>query len=207
MNIGTINVWSLSLRKYENESRRHLTRLFPHGAMLLITDSLLLLQPLEAVRILTWFRMRVLDAKPNGTWKIITRPHIRKFLTHCCRERKLDEEGKPFVQMYEQIAYMLDPEDLYDREEDEPKKEAPIYCMKKIKSFNTKVGRRVDFNKNLDLAAISRNDDVLVGFFAGWANVHVKDFRRFSIISGFSEDGGREQRDQWVAKWSYVSYP
>ena len=173
--------------------------------MLLITDSLLLLQPLEALRILTWFRIRVLDAKPNGTWKIITRPHIRRFLLHCCQERKLDEEGKRFVQIYEQIAYMLDPEDLYDCEEDEPREEAPIYCMKKIKSFDTKVGRRVDFNKDLDLAAIFRNDEVLADFFAGWANVHVKDFRRFYIISGSSEDGGKEQRQRWAAKWSYVS--
>ena len=173
--------------------------------MLLITDSLLLLQPLEAIRFLTWFRLRVLDAKPTGTWKIITRPHILEFLAHCWRERKLDEEGKRFVQIYEQISYMLDPDDLYDCENDEPKDEAPIFCMPKIKSFNTKVGRRVDFNKNLDLAAITRNDEVLADFFAGWANVHVKDFRRFNIISGFSEDGGREQRQRWAAKWSYVS--
>ena len=205
LKLGAMNFWSLSLRKSEEMSHPHLTRLFPHGCMILITDSLLLLQPLEAVRILLWFRMRVIDIKPHGTWKIITRPNIRRFLTNCCRERKLDEEGKRLVQVYEQIAYMLDPDDLYDWEEDEPRQEAPIYCMKKIKSFNTKVGRRVDYNKNLDLSAIQKNDNVLADFFAGWANVHLEQYRRFHIISGFSDDGGRDQRNQWAEKWSYVS--
>ena len=103
--------------------------------MILITDSLLLLQPIETLRILTWFRLKVLYDKPYGTWKVITRPRIRRFLKHCCRERKLDEEGKRFAKIYEQISYMLDPEDLYDWEEDEPREDAPIYCMQKIKRY------------------------------------------------------------------------
>ena len=198
-----MNIFHLQLRRSRNTSHRHLVRLFPHGTMMLITDSLLLLQPLEALRVLTWFRLRVVDEKPNGTWKIITRPHIRRFLINCCRERKLDEEGKHFVQIYEQISFMLDPDDLYDWDEDEPKEEAPIYCMKKIKSFNTKVGRRVNYNKDPDLGAIQRNDDVLADFFAGWANVHMEHYRRFHIISGFGEQAGRAQRETWMEKWSY----
>lgn len=172
--------------------------------MLLLTDSLLLLQPLEAVKILTWYRLRVFNEKPNSTWKIITRPNIRRFLLNCCQERKLDEEGRRFVQIYEQIAYMLDPEDLYDWEADEPKEEAPIYCMQKIKSFNSKVGRKVEFNKDLDHAAIAQNDDVLAEFFAGWANVHMESYRRFHIISGSSDEEGKAQRERWAEKWSYV---
>ena len=195
-------VWGLGLRKSERLSHSHLVPLFPHGCMLLITDSLLLLQPLEAVKILMWYRLRNMDEKQK-LWKIVTRPNIRRFLTNCCRERKLDEEGRHFVQIYEQIVFMLDPEDLYDWEEDEPKEEAPIYCMGKIKSFNTKVGRRVDYNKDLDHAAIAKNDEVLADFFAGWANVHMEDYRRFHIISGFGNEDGKAQRDRWMEKWTY----
>ncbi|KAL8790857.1 MAG: hypothetical protein Q9195_006182 [Heterodermia aff. obscurata] len=195
-------VWSLALRKSERLAHSHLVPLFPHGSMFLITDSLLLLQPLEAIKILLWYRLRIMDEKQGG-WKMVMRPNIRRFLLNCCRERKLDEEGRPFVQIYEQIAYMLDPEDLYDWEEDEPKEEAPIYCMKKIKSFNTKVGRRVDYNKDLDHTAIARNDEVLADFFAGWANVHMQYYRRFLIISGFDGDDGKAQRDRWAEKWTY----
>ena len=197
-------VWGLGLRKSERLSHSHLIRLFPPGCMLLITDSLILLQPLEAVKILMWFRLRVMDERlKKENWKIIMRPNIRRFLLNCCQERKLDEEGRQFVQIYEQIAYMLDPEDLYDWEENEPKKEAPIYCMRKIKSFNTKVGRRVNYNRDLDHAAIAKNDEVLADFFAGWANVHMQHYRRFVIVSGFGDEDGKAQRDQWMEKWTY----
>ena len=195
-------VWGLSLRKSERLSHSHLVPLFPHGCMLLITDSLLLLQPIEAVKILMWYRLRIMDERQKS-WKIVMRPNIRRFLINCCRERKLDEEGRHFVQIYEQIAYMLDPEDLYDWEENEPKEEAPIFCMRKIKRFNTKVGRRVDYDKDLDHAAIARNDEVLTDFFAGWANVHMQDYRRFLIISGFGNEDGKAQRDRWMEKWTY----
>lgn len=197
-------VWGLGLRKSERLSHSHLIRLFPPGCMLLITDSLLLLQPLEAVKLLMWFRLRIMDEKmKKENWKIVMRPNIRRFLINCSRERKLDEEGRQFVQIYEQIAYMLDPEDLYDWEENEPKEEAPMYCMRKIKSFNTKVGRRIDHNKDLDHAAIARNDEVLADFFAGWANVHMQHYRRFLIISGFGDEDGKAQRDRWMEKWTY----
>ena len=197
-------VWGLGLRKSERLSHSHLIRLFPPGCMLLITDSLILLQPLEAVKILMWFRLRIMDERlKKENWKIIMRPNIRRFLLNCCQERRLDEEGRLFVQIYEQIAYMLDPEDLYDWEENEPKKEAPIYCMRKIKSFNTKVGRRVNYNRDLDRAAIAKNDEVLADFFAGWANVHMQHYRRFLIISGFGEEDGKDQRDRWTEKWTY----
>ena len=134
---GNIVVWGLSLHKV---SKSHLVRLFPHGCMLLITDSLLLLKPLEALRILTWYRLRVFNEKPNSTWKLITRPNIRRCLINLSRERTLNEEGRRFVQIYEQIALMLDPDDLWDWEENAPKEEAPIYCMPKLKSFNSKIG-------------------------------------------------------------------
>ena len=195
-------VWGLGLRKSERLSHSHLVPLFPHGCMLLITDSLLLLQPLEAVKILMWYRLRIMDERQKS-WKIVMRPNIRRFLINCCRERKLDEEGRHFVQIYEQIAFILDPEDLYDWEENEPKEEAPIYCMGKIKSFDTKVGRRVDYNKDLDQAAIARNDEVLADFFAGWANVHMQDYRRFLMVSGFGDEDGKAQRDRWMEKWTY----
>ena len=201
-----INVWSLSLYRDKKMLHPHLTRLFPHGRMLLLTDSLILLQPLDAVRILAWFRLKILIEKPAGTWNIVTRPGLRNYCLNCCNERKDHEEGKRFVEIYQELVYMLDPDDLYDFDEDKPREEAPIHFMTKIKSFNTKVGRRVDYNRNLDHAAIAKNDEVLVEFFAGWASCNMEHYRRFHVISGFEDASpyGKAQRDKWAEKYSYL---
>ena len=201
-----INIWTLNLRKDKNMGKRHLTRLFPHGCVLLLTDSLILLQPLEAVRILSWFRLKMLVEKPAGTWKIVTRPGLRNFCLNCCNERKDDEEGKRFVQIYQELVYMLDPDELYDYEEDAPKKEAPIYFMGKIKAFNTKVGRRVDYDRDLDHKAIAQNDEILTEFFAGWASCHIEDYRRFHVISGFGDTEVSAAKEHWADKCSFLEF-
>lgn len=202
----SMNVWSLSLRRDPNMTHPHLTRLFPHGCMLLLTDSLILLRPLDAVRLLAWFRLRVLVDKPAGTWKIVTRPGLRNLCLNCCNERDDHEEGKRFVEIFQEIVLMLDPDELYDFEEDRPKDEAPIYYMPKIKSFNTKVGRRVDYNRNLDHAAIARNDEVLVEFFAGWASCNIEHYRRFHVVTGFEDASpyGKVARDRWAEKYNFL---
>ena len=202
-----INVWALSLRKDKKIGiRRHLTRLFPHGCVLLLTDSLILLRPLEAVRILGWFRLKILVEKPAGTWKIVTRPGLRKFCLNCCNERKDDEEGKRFVQIYQELVYMLDPDDLYDWEEEAPKDEAPIHCMGKIAAFNTKVGRRVDYDRDLDRTAIQKNDEVLTEFFAGWSSCRIEDYRRFQVISGFEDGSVSAAKERWAEKCTFLEF-
>lgn len=198
---GPMNVWHLSLKKDKDMLHPHLTRLFPHGCLILLTDSLILLQPLEAVRILAWFRLKILRDKPAGTWKIITRPGLRNFCLNCKDERATDEEGVPFYAIYEQLYYMLEPDELWDLEEDRPKEEAPIYFMTKIKSFNTKVGRRSDY-KDLDHAAIAKNDEVLVNFFAGYANWKKEHHRRFHVITGFEDSSPYSKRTEWVEKYT-----
>jgi len=202
----SMNVWSLSLRRDPNMTHPHLTRLFPHGCMLLLTDSLILLRPLDAVRLLAWFRLKVLVEKPAGTWKLVTRPGLRNFCLNCCRERDDHEEGKRFVEIYQELVLMLDADELYDFDEDRPKDEAPIYCMPKIKTFNTKVGRRVDYNRNLDHAAIAKNDEVLVEFFAGWVSCNIEHYRRFHIVTGFEDASpyGKVARDGWAEKCSFL---
>lgn len=200
------NVWSLSLRRDPNMTHPHLTRLFPHGCMLLLTDSLLLLRPHDAVRLLSWFRLRVLVDKPAGTWKLITRPGLRNFCLNCCNERTDNEEGAPFVAIYQELVLMLDADELYDFDEQRPKDDAPIYCMPKIKSFNTKVGRRVPFARDLDHAAIARNDAVLLEFFAGWASCNIELYRRFHVVTGFEDASphGKVTRDKWAEKYSFL---
>jgi len=202
----SMNVWSLSLRRDPNMTHPHLTRLFPHGCMLLLTDSLMLLRPRDAVRLLAWFRLRVLVDKFARTWKIVTRPGLRNFCLNCCRERDDYEEGKRFVEIYQEIVLMLDADELYDFDEDRPKDEAPIYCMPKIKTFNTKVGRRVDYNRNLDHVAIAKNDEVLVEFFAGWASCNIEHYRRFHVVTGFEDTSpyGKVVRDRWAEKYSFL---
>ena len=62
------------------EKHPHLVRLFPHGGVILLTESLIIYRPHEALRILMWFKRVQLPMKPSGTWKIAARPHIRDWL-------------------------------------------------------------------------------------------------------------------------------
>ncbi|KAI4186493.1 MAG: hypothetical protein L6R41_003452, partial [Letrouitia leprolyta] len=71
----TINMFNFSLEPISDLAPDpHLIRLFPAGTAFLLTDSLFLLRPVETARILLWFRIFILQAKPYGTWRICTRP-------------------------------------------------------------------------------------------------------------------------------------
>ena len=95
-------------------------------------------------------------------------------------------------------------------EEDEwevPKSEAPVYCMSsKVSNFDQSVGKSSRTNRTMDEAAIGRNDNTQVHWFAGWAMTQLESFRRFHVISGARpNDGNEPQRKEWVSKWNHVS--
>lgn len=155
-----------------------------------------------------WFRLQVLANKPAGTWKICTRPAIRDYILTLVGDRN-KEEGHVYMQIYENIWYILPEELMEDDEWEVPKDEAPVYCMSgKVSNFNQAVGKGSETNTPMDEHAIAGNDATQVYWFAGWAMTQLENFRRFHVISGARADDGYEAvRKDWTKKWSHVSTP
>ncbi|MCJ1382699.1 hypothetical protein MMC17_005812 [Xylographa soralifera] len=200
-NIFFINLRPDRLIHVQSSSKSSVTRLFPHGGSILLTDSLFLNCPEAAVRILTWFRIYILHSKPSGTWKVVTRPRIRDWILSIVEERT-KEEGHVFMQIYEQIYYIL-PLELMDETDDyeTPKDEAPFVSSRGIAAHDLRVGLG---DKRNDVEGIARNDNVLADWYAGWTRTKVEFQRKFHIVHGVKE-GGEAVRKGWMKKWSYIA--
>lgn len=172
----------------------HLIRLFPAGMAILLTDSLFLIRPIEAARILSWVRLFALPTKRPGTWKACTRPAIREWLLKI-QESLRYPYGKDFVFCYGELMRLLPSLMTKEWDREMPKDEAPIACMGNgMRNFDESLGTGVSSLAEMDNQAIIRNDNTLCSWFAGWAMTKQEKFRRFHIITGRDEE--REQHKQ-----------
>lgn len=183
----------------------HLIRLFPAGVAILLTDSLFIHRPLEAARILAWFRLIQLPKKPAGTWKICTRPAIREWLLNL-QAGLTFPYGRDIVSCYGEVAHLLPPRMTKDWDREVPKDKAPITCMGNgVGNFNQHLGANISSLVEVDDQVIQSNDLVLCSWFAGWAMMKQEKYRRFHIVTGRREEG-----DKWkvlmerTRKWSHV---
>ena len=67
------------------------SRLFPHGGAILLTDSLILENPVVAEKIVRWFAQMVKIRAPN-TWKLAGRPGLKDWVLSVADE-KSDQDG------------------------------------------------------------------------------------------------------------------
>ena len=196
-----INIFHINLRPIPPNP--FLTRLFPHGGSLLLTDSLILNRPREVVRILVWFDTNILFNKPTGTWKLCLRPRFRSWVLDIIQERPV-EDGKVYVQIYA-LIYKILPIESMDEDDDfeTPKEEALLACARSLSNFDLGVGLGP---QSSDHEGIAKNDAILVDWFAGWTRMKVEGMRRFNIVHGLGDEGV-EVRKAWERKWSHVSHP
>ncbi len=182
---------------------RHLNRLFPHGAAVLLTDGLFLHQPHEAARILTWFRLIILKSKAPRTWKLCTRPRLKDWLLTVQADRNM-EDGKVYVQCYGEVWRILKEEYMEEclLEEEQPTSEAPMCFMGEVPAFDESVGKGVAANDEVDKDAIAQNDKVLLEWFAGYAMTKLEHFRRFDIVTG--DERHQELMDKYQSRWSHI---
>lgn len=62
------------------------TRLFPHGVVILLTNALILENPIAAEKIIGWFdKMR--KQRTPGTWKLVGRPGFKDWVLSVANER------------------------------------------------------------------------------------------------------------------------
>lgn len=189
-------------------SHPHLVRLFPFGCLILLSDSSILLQPLETARILRWFRCIQLPSKP--TWKLFTRPSIKDFVLNAAEARTDETERNDLMLVYQELWYLLHDNETLDDSSNTwvPKESAPLLCpppsMTSCENFDPICNTTSPSKASIDLPALASNDDFLAEFFAGFAVSHASSFRRFHIIATQDHENGKKQRQSWKNKWQHV---
>ena len=184
------------------EKHPHLVRLFPHGGVLLLTESLMLYRPRETLRILMWFRRVQVPGKAPGTWKLAVRPRVREWLLDIIEA--YTDSGKDifgcskqiFGDIYTEIYELLqDPDPSYDRlmchewDYEIPTDEAPIVSSSSLRVLQArKEWRGEGADTEPDDDHIKQNDDTLAQWFAEWATANLHTFRKYHIILGYAKD-------------------
>ncbi len=199
---------------HPDEKHPHLIRLFPSGGVILITVSLILYRPKEALRIVMWFAHVQIRQKKPGTWKIAFRPHILSWLLdvmQVCQDTGRDIFGcdtKVFARIYAEVYRLLERgvEDgfalmVYDFDNETPLDEAPVVAPSLFHAFQGKKEWKRTSSATIepDHATIQLQDSNLIKWFAQWAVAsQLENFRRFHAILGYpkgSPDGEKLIRD------------
>ncbi|KAL9585048.1 MAG: hypothetical protein Q9212_001763 [Teloschistes hypoglaucus] len=189
-----INMFNLSLEPMSPLGPDpHLIRLFPAGQAILLTDSLFLLRPVQAARILAWFRLFVIPTKSFGTWKICTRPAIGEWLMRV-QEAFEYPNGKDYVMCWAEVMRLLPRDKVKEWDPNTPTETAPIACMgTMVSNFDQTVGTGVTNISQVDEHKLIRNDVTLISWFAGWAMTKQEKFRRFAVVTGWEEESQQQQ--------------
>ena len=184
-----------------DEKHPHLIRLFPSGCVILITVSLLLYRPKEALRIIMWFARIQHRQKIPGTWKIGFRPHILSWLLdviEVCQGTGRETFGcepRVFAQIYAEIYRLLERGVehgfslmVYDFDNETPLDEAPVVAPSLFYAFQGKIEWKGDSPNTIspDHPTIQLQDSNLIKWFAQWAVARqLEHFRRFHVILGY----------------------
>lgn len=227
-------VWRVSLEPMDEHARHpHLIRLFPHGAIILLTNSLILYHPHDVLRIIMWFRLAILagtNRKTPGTWKLAVRYRVRSWLLDILdlyedtREDVFGCGKQVFADIYANITWLLECEYLLksgnyalsDRmaslndDDETPHEDSPLvgpaslHIMRDRKEWSVTNGKPTINHTNINL-----NDDILATWFAEWAVLACESFRRFHIVLGVGSEAGNTDECNGVAteygkKWGHV---
>ena len=198
---GAINVWMTSLSPMDppNGNHPHLVHLLPQGGVILLTISLILYHPYEALRILRWFRLHQLPSKQSGTWKIAVRPRINEWLLDihdlCHQETWKSPFGDFNLQVYADIRTELwfllqrnvEPWGLLvERWDPEvPLREAPVVAEISLQRGQKEWEGDSFETAKINHVAVRWNDEELIQWFSEWAGTHLQDYRRFQVILGY----------------------
>lgn len=207
-----MNVWltSLSPMDSQTETHPHLVRVFPHGGVILLTISLILYHPYEALKILRWFRLILLPMKPSGTWKIAMHPRPREWLLDIqdlCDDATLQSPfGFPkqvFADIYQEVWILLNRDQepfglmVEDWDGEIPTPDAPILSdIALLRARPSWTGESYETAK-LDHDAIHWNDEELIQWFSEWAGSHLDEHRKFQVVLGYPR---RDETGDYVTK-------
>ena len=190
----------------------HLVRLFPQGGIILLTISLIMYHPYEALRILRWFRFYHLPSKQPGSWKVAIRPRIHAWLLDIhdlCHEKTWQSPFGEFnLQVYADIRteiwFLLQREvepwgllvEAWDFEV--PLREAPVVAEIDLqRSQKEWTGDSFETAK-VNHDAVRWNDEELIQWFSEWAGMHLQDYRRFQVVLGYPQGEKEDTKGDYL---------
>ncbi|KAL6237187.1 hypothetical protein BDW75DRAFT_92725 [Aspergillus navahoensis] len=194
----TTGFWKVSLSKPIQyvDGPLHAQRLFPHGGVFLLTEDLLVREPVAAMVILQWFYDWSKKKYP-GLWKIMFRPDILNWITNQM-ELDVDSQKCRWLALYhlvKQLGFCPTNDSLhsFERRWEEDVVISPTSLPKY--GFRT-----ADDSPEIpkDCTQEQRNADHLGEFFAGYSLVHAHRFRRFYMITAL------EPLERWK-RWQHVT--
>ncbi|KAL4821576.1 hypothetical protein BDW67DRAFT_151074 [Aspergillus spinulosporus] len=193
----TTGFWKVSLSKPIQYIDRplHVQRLFPHGGIFLLTEDLIVREPVAAMIILQWF-YEWSKKKYPGLWKIMLRPNILNWLTN--RMKVADDSQKcrwlAIYHLVKQLGFCPTNSLLssFERSWEGVVISPPALPKYGFRTANDSPEIPKDCNQE------QRNADHLGEFFAGYSLVHAHRFRRFYIITAL------EPLERWK-KWQHVT--
>ncbi|CBF89670.1 putative Chromo domain protein Chp1p [Aspergillus nidulans FGSC A4] len=192
----TTGFWKVSLSKPIQYVDRplHVQRLFPHGGIFLLTEDLIVHEPVAAMIILQWF-YEWSKKKYPGLWKIMLRPNILNWLTNQMKLADYSQQSRWLAvhHLVKQLGFCSTSNPLSSYESWEGVVISPPALPKY--GFRT-ADDSLEIPKNCSQE--QRNADHLSEFFAGYSLVHAHRFRRFYIITAL------EPLERWK-KWQHVT--
>ncbi|KAK4691931.1 hypothetical protein P7C71_g5175, partial [Lecanoromycetidae sp. Uapishka_2] len=218
---GAINVLKTSLSPMTSaEKHPHLVRFFPHGGVILLTESLILCRPREALRIIMWFRRAHLPSKQSGTWKLAARPRFREWLLdlldlYTDTQKDVFGHGIQIIaDIYTEILWLLeDPNQplsyqVEDFDTELPTREAPLVTSSSLKALQARKEWKGDTPETIEIDHhnIAQNDDLLIQWFAEWAIVHLDSFRKFHAVLGCpaGDETGKKSIKNYENRWGHI---
>lgn len=197
-NVG-INVWRMSMEPMDLEPHPHLVRLYPHGGVILLTQSLLLYRPREALRLLRWFRHILLPAKVPLTWKVAVRPRVCEWLFDVCKaihysEKDLFGSGgqQVFADLCLELYELLWDENTHSLvsswDSHTPGDKSPMIAASRMRPLQKrKEWKGTGPNTEIDHKHIRQNDDQLVQWISEYALFYCHLYRKFHCVIGFKD--------------------
>lgn len=217
---GAINVFKTSLSPMPAEQHNHLVRFFPHGGVILLTESLILYRPHEALRIIMWFRRVHLPSRQSGTWKLAARPRFREWLLDLLdlyedTQKDVFGHGKQAIaRIYTEILWLLENANepltyqVYDWDPELPTDEAPLVTSSSLKTLQARKEWKGETPETteIDHYNIRQNDDLLIQWFAEWAMVHLDSFRKFHAVLGYppGHELGEKCTKEYQKFWGHI---
>jgi chromo domain-containing protein 1 len=178
------------------------TRIFPHGHMILLTPSFLVAEPEKACFFIQWFQGKLKTTSP-GTWKIVCTHDIRTYLLQLALEKSLERDQ------------------FYEENHDKPAKdamaskrglsyqacEARFRCHEMISdllkdSIQDRLLEPYDSEQSdsrspfifADASIDPDDEKLLITWFAGWAIRHLDKFRKYTVMGTNSSSCGKAVR-------------
>lgn len=191
-----LNVFAVSLREpiFELASAGHLQRLFPHqGVCLLVTEASMRKEPSNTLAILKWFNG---FQRKKRNWKICLRPRIRPWLNKLANSERDATRRTLMSEMLQTINRIIPDssidsgdgpltpdshEDGYesignDGVSDDEGVSAPLISLNRLERYGQPPS-------NPEVTQLTKNEHVLVEWFAGWACKRADRHRCFTAIT------------------------